>query len=79
MSNHVIDDADEIGVGNDEQKFNDNIAAIELVNKLDAENRNATDAERKVLARYVGWGGLSKAFEVDGTFPKKAGKQEVNA
>ena len=70
LSNHVIDDADEIGVGNDEQKFNDNIAAIELVNKLDAENRNATDAERKVLARYVGWGGLSKAFEVDGTFPK---------
>lgn len=44
----------------DVSKFNSNIDAIFLLNKLEAENRNPTPAEKDVLSRYVGWGGLSK-------------------
>ncbi len=50
-------------LGGAKQRFNNNIAAIKLVNKLYSENRNPTDAEKKVLARFVGWGGLSQAFD----------------
>ena len=31
--------------------------------KLYRENREATPEERKILAKYVGWGGLAKAFD----------------
>ncbi len=30
--------------------------------RLDAENRPATDEEKRTLARYVGWGGLPQVF-----------------
>ena len=41
------------------------IRAIQLLNKLDAENRLATPTEQRVLADYVGWGGLSEFFKED--------------
>ena len=44
------------------EKCRDNFAAIELVRKLDAENRLATDDERRVLIKYVGWGGIPQVF-----------------
>ena len=44
-------------------RFRNNIAAIKLVNKLYSENRQATEAEKKVLSQFVGWGGLSQAFD----------------
>lgn len=44
------------------QKAADNLAAIELVKRLKAEERPATLDEQKVLAKYVGWGGLKGAF-----------------
>jgi N12 class adenine-specific DNA methylase len=44
------------------EKARDNLAAIELAQRIDAEKRPATQAEQKVLAKYVGWGGLSGAF-----------------
>lgn len=31
--------------------------------KLESENRNATPEEQEILSRYVGWGGLSDAFD----------------
>lgn len=40
-----------------------NIQAIELIRELQAADRQATDAEKLVLARYSGWGGLSEVFE----------------
>ena len=41
------------------------LRAIQLLNKLDAENRLATPTEQRVLADYVGWGGLSEFFKED--------------
>lgn len=46
-------------------RFIDNINAIKLVNKLKAENRQATATEQKELAKYVGWGGLSDKMTND--------------
>ena len=50
-------------LGGAKTRFRGNVAAIRLVNKLYAENRTPTDAEKKVLSQYVGWGGLSQAFD----------------
>ncbi|MCM1438733.1 MAG: DUF3849 domain-containing protein [Roseburia sp.] len=54
---------DQSGLGGAKTRFRNNVAAIKLVNKLYAENRNPTESEKKVLAQFVGWGGLSQAFD----------------
>ena len=51
-----------MGDGSLKQKCRDNFAVIELVRKLDAESRAATDEERRVLVKYVGWGGIPQVF-----------------
>ena len=58
-------ESDDIGVGTPLERFYHNIRAIQLLNKLDAENRLATPTEQRVLADYVGWGGLSELFKED--------------
>lgn len=50
-------------LGGTKTRFRNNVAAIRLVNRLFAENRNPTTEERKTLSRFVGWGGLSQAFD----------------
>ena len=57
----INDDA--IGVGGAKEKFRNNMAAINLLHELEIENRLATPKEQEVLSRYVGWGGLSMAFD----------------
>ena len=57
----ITDDA--IGVGGAKEKFRNNMAAINLLHELEIENRLATPEEQEVLYRYVGWGGLSMAFD----------------
>ena len=57
----INDDA--IGVGGAKEKFRNNMAAINLLHELEIENRFATPEEQEVLSRYVGWGGLSMAFD----------------
>ena len=54
---------DTIGVGGAKEKFRNNMAAINLLHELEIENRLATPEEQEVLSRYVGWGGLSMAFD----------------
>lgn len=39
------------------------MTAINLLHELEIENRLATPEEQEVLSRYVGWGGLSMAFD----------------
>jgi N12 class adenine-specific DNA methylase len=56
-----------LGRGGEAEKFSDNIAAIETLKAIEAENRRATPDEQSVLARYVGWGGLANAFRVAGS------------
>ena len=50
-------------LGGAKQRFKNNIEAIKLVNRLINSQKEATDEERKVLAKYVGWGGLAQAFD----------------
>lgn len=57
----ITDDA--IGVGGAKEKFRNNMAAINLLHELEIENRLATPEEQEVLSQYVGWGGLSMAFD----------------
>ena len=40
-----------------------NIMAIQLLKKCQEENRFATPEEQIILSKYVGWGGLSEAFD----------------
>lgn len=51
---------DSIGL---KKKYEENIAAIKLLKQLENEDREATDEEKTIMAKYNGWGGLSKAFE----------------
>ena len=62
-----------LGVGGAKEKFAANIAAIETLKRIESRNlrlaadmfkaQNATPDEQKILAGYVGWGGLSQAFD----------------
>ena len=50
-------------LGGAKQRFKNNIEAIKLVNRLINLKKEATADEKKVLAKYVGWGGLAQAFD----------------
>ena len=58
---HITDDA--IGTGTPGERFNNNVRAIRLLKRLEAEDRLATPEEQEVLAQYVGWGGLADCFD----------------
>ena len=51
-----------VRAGSLRQKARENFAAIELTQLLDREGRPATDEEKRVLVRYVGWGGIPQVF-----------------
>jgi len=61
LNYHITDD--DLGVGGAKEKYHRNIAAIRLLKQIESEDRLATADEQEVLAQYVGWGGLSKAFD----------------
>ena len=54
---------DHLGEGGAKQKYARNIEAIRTLFKLEQEHRGATAEEQQVLSQYVGWGGLSDAFD----------------
>ena len=54
-------------LGGAKQRFKNNIEAIKLVNRLINSQKEATADEKKVLAKYVGWGGLAQAFDEHNT------------
>ena len=56
---------DHLGEGGAKQKYARNIDAIRTLFKLEQEHRGATAEEQQVLSQYVGWGGLSDAFDPD--------------
>jgi hypothetical protein len=43
-------------------KFQNNMEAIRLLQRIESERRLATADEQKILAQYVGWGGIADAF-----------------
>ena len=60
--NYVISDM-ELGVGTAKEKFQRNVEAIRTLETIESEKRPATNEEREVLSKYVGWGGLADAFD----------------
>ena len=53
----------DLGAGVPIERFYHNVHAIELLHKLESENRLATPNEQNILSQYVGWGGLPQFFE----------------
>ncbi len=56
---------DDIGVGTPLERFHHNRMAIQLLKKLEDEHRLADTNEQRILADYVGWGGVSDYFKED--------------
>ena len=62
LNYHISDDRIDNTFGA-KSRFEDNIKAIELLKKIENEDRNAKLEEQNILSRYVGWGGISEAFD----------------
>ncbi len=62
--NYKITAEDNLGKGGIKTKYQNNIDAIKLLNTLRSTGAElATQEEQKVLAKYVGWGGIPQAFD----------------
>ena len=57
LRNHPVEPAGK------KERFRRNMEAIRVLKECEAENRFATPAEQIILSKYVGWGGLSEAFD----------------
>ena len=68
----ITDDA--LGAAPPSQRYANNVAAIRLLKRVEAENRAATAEEQEVLAKYVGWGGLADCFD-----PKHSRYEELKS
>lgn len=55
----------DIAANGAKSRFQANVEAIRTLRKVEAENRYATPEEQAVMAKYVGWGGISQAFVTD--------------
>ena len=54
---------DEHFEGGPKAKFQANVNAIRLLKELEAAGQQASPEQQEVLSRYVGWGGVSDAFD----------------
>lgn len=61
--NYRITDADCLGSGSLKAKCRDNLTALELLKRIEADDRRPNPAEKRALVRYVGWGGLPQIFD----------------
>ncbi|MDD6059213.1 MAG: DEAD/DEAH box helicase family protein [Ruminococcus sp.] len=62
---------EDIQSGGAKEKYHNNIAAIRTLITIEEEKRLATPEEQEILAKYVGWGGLSQAFDPENDSWKK--------
>lgn len=62
VENYHITDYD-LGVGTSKEKYQRNVEAIKTLQTVEAEGRAATPEEQETMSKYVGWGGLSDAFD----------------
>lgn len=73
--NHIIRQGDLDVTGGARSKMQANIAALELLQTLEAEGRNATASEKRVLANFTGWGWAGEVFnEAKPAFAKDRAK-----
>ena len=56
---------DNLGVGGQKTKYQNNVAAIRTLKQIETEGRLATSEEQEALSRYVGWGSMAQAFDPD--------------
>lgn len=49
--------------GSQKERFQNNIKAIQILKECEKQNRPAGPKEQEILAKYVGWGGISGAFD----------------
>jgi N12 class adenine-specific DNA methylase len=68
-ANYRITDADRLGDGPLRRKFEQNVAALELLFKIEGERRPATDVEKAILVKYTGWGGMPQVFATPAEAP----------
>ena len=66
---------DQLGEGGAKTKYAFNIAAIQALKQIEAEGRQATPQEQEILSKYVGWGGLTQAFDVENSSWQKEYQQ----
>ena len=52
-----------LGEGGPKAKFQANVNAIRLLKELESAGQQASPEQQEILSRYVGWGGLSDAFD----------------
>lgn len=60
-TNFVIGDSLDLPSG-EKSRFRANVDAIRTLHNIMSENRFASPEEQVILSKYVGWGGLDKAF-----------------
>ncbi len=65
LNSYRITEAARLGDGGAKHKFQSNLAAIQTLRILDAEERPASNEEKATLVKYVGWGALPQVFDVD--------------
>ncbi len=53
----------EMEKGGAKTRYQWNMDAIRTLKQIESENRLATPEEQKILSKFVGWGGLSQAFD----------------
>ncbi|EOX3342479.1 PLxRFG domain-containing protein [Vibrio cholerae] len=76
----ALDEVDNLANGTTTQRIAANIAAIRLMKELAQSGTPATLEQKKVLAQYVGWGGLASVFDNTNTSKsQQAAHQELKA
>ena len=63
VGHYHITDEDQVGDGSLKQKARANLQALEVLKLIETEGRPATDTEKRLLVRYVGWGGFPGVFD----------------
>ncbi|HFG1951355.1 TPA: PLxRFG domain-containing protein [Vibrio cholerae] len=74
----ALDEVENLANGTATQRIAANIAAIRLMKDLSQSGMPATLEQKKVLAQYVGWGGLASVFDNTNTSKaQQAAHQEL--
>lgn len=63
--NYTFNENDDLYVPGEKAKYKNNVTAIRLLKHLEKEKSVVTYDQQKVLAKYVGWGGLANVFNPD--------------
>lgn len=70
-TDYRITDADHIGEGSVKEKASQNLDAIRTLKQIEQDGRIATPDEQKILAKYVGWGGMPQPFQETYAVPRE--------